>query len=308
MIRVTDVAFVRFAAPDLDEMQRFLVDFGLSPVERTAARLYARGTDPEPWVHVTEEGEAGFRGVAFDAASAEDLESASRMEGASAVEPLDGPGGGHRVRFTDPDGYSVEVVHGREPWEALPVEGAAPLNTGSERRRLGQLQRVPAGPARVKRIGHCVVRVADFATSAEWYRSRFGFRPSDEVYAGDPSNVLTAFLRCDKGQEYVDHHSFLCIGVGEVGFDHAAFEVEDFDAVMAGHDVLEQAGYEHHAGIGRHVLGSQVYDYWRDPWGHVMEHFTDGDLLNVHHETGKFDPGVALGTQWGSFGPPAPKS
>jgi hypothetical protein len=70
---------------------------------------------------------------------------------------------------------------------------------------------------------------------------------------------------------------------------------------MAGHDHLTSAGYDHHAGIGRHVLGSQIFDYWRDPWGHVLEHFTDGDLLNADYETGRHDPGTALGTAWGSF-------
>jgi hypothetical protein len=33
----------------------------------------------------------------------------------------------------------------------------------------------------------------------------------------------------------------------------------------------------------------------------VVEHFTDGDLLNDRHETGSFEPGVVLGTQWGRF-------
>ena len=148
-----------------------------------------------------------------------------------------------------------------------------------------------------------VLRVSDFRRSEAWYKSRFGFLSSDEVYLGKPENVITAFMRCDRGDDFTDHHTFLCVGVGEVGFDHAAFEVEDIDAVMAGHDHLEQAGYEHHAGIGRHVLGSQVFDYWRDPWGRVLEHFTDGDLLNVQHETALHDPAAALGTQWGKFAP-----
>ena len=39
--------------------------------------------------------------------------------------------------------------------------------------------------------------------------------------------------------------------------------------------------YEHMWGIGRHVLGSQVYDYWADPWGRVHEHWADSDRLNV---------------------------
>ncbi len=303
MIKVKDIAYVRFGAPDLEAMERFLTDFGLSVTAREADRIFARASDPAPYVHVTERGEPGFRGVAFEAGSADDLRAAAGLEGASAVEKIDAPGGGERVRFTDPDGFAVEVVYGREALAPLPVRSAAPLNRGSERRRLGRLQRVEAGPASVKRLGHAVVRVSDFRRSQDWYRSRFGFLPSDEIYIGEKDNVVTAFLRCDRGEEYTDHHTFLCIGVGEPGFDHAAFEVEDIDAVMLGHDHLKQAGYGHHAGVGRHVLGSQVFDYWRDPWGHVLEHFTDGDLLDARHETGLYDVATAIGTQWGSFAP-----
>jgi len=264
--------------------------------------LYSRGTDPSPYVHITELGEAGFRGAAFEAASVEDLVLASKIDGASAVEKIDAPGGGQRVRFTDPDGFPIEVVHGREELEPLPVRRASPLNRGSARVRKGKLQRLHKGPSQVKRIGHVVLRVGSFRNSRDWYQSRFGFVTSDEVYAGDKNNLLTAFMRCDRGEEYTDHHTLLCVGIGSPAFDHAAFEVEDIDALMVGHDHLAAANYDHHAGVGRHVLGSQVFDYWKDPWGHVLEHFTDGDLLNSSHETGLFDPGTALGTQWGKFG------
>jgi len=301
MIKVQDIAYVRFGAPDLDAMQRFGADFGLSLTARENDTLYHRGSDPSPYVHVTELGEAGFRGFALEAASAEDLVAASKLDGASPVEKIQAPGGGQRVRFTDPDGYDVEIVHGRELLEALPVPIAEGVNRGSERLRMGSVHRPPAGPSSVKRLGHVVVRVADFRRSEEWYKTRFGFLSSDEVYLGEPKNVITAFMRCDRGAEYADHHTLLCVGVGEPGFDHAAFEVEDVDALMSGHDHLVQAGYDHHAGIGRHVLGSQIFDYWCDPWGQVVEHFTDGDLLSASHETGLHDPGTALATAWGSF-------
>jgi catechol 2,3-dioxygenase-like lactoylglutathione lyase family enzyme len=301
MIKVRDIAYVRFAAPDLDAMERFASDFGLSLTARVNDTLYHRGSDPSPYVHVTELGEAGFRGLALEAASAADLITASKLDGASDVEKLEAPGGGQRVRFTDPDGYQVEIVHGRELLPALPVPTSDGVNRGTERLRKGSVHRPPAGPSSVKRLGHVVVRVADFRRSEEWYKSRFGFLTSDEVYLGDEENVITAFMRCDRGEDFADHHTLLCVGIGEPGFDHAAFEVEDVDAIMSGHDHLVKAGYDHHAGIGRHVLGSQIFDYWRDPWGHVVEHFTDGDLLSADHKTERHDPGIALGTLWGHF-------
>ena len=301
MIKVKDIAYVRFGAPDLDVMEKFTNDFGLVTTLRNEDTLYSRGTDPQPYVHIAERGEPGFRGMAFEAASFEDLTALSQMEGASDVEKLEAPGGGVRVCLTDPDGFSVEVVHGREECPPIEVRQPSPLNRGSDRQRFGTLQRLEAGPAQVKRIGHCVVRVSDFKNSRKWYSERFGFLVSDEVYIGEPDNIVTAFMRCDRGDVFVDHHTLLCVGLGEPGFDHAAFEVEDTDAVMLGHDQLKNGGYDHHAGIGRHVLGSQVFDYWKDPWGNVVEHFTDGDLLDSKAPAGRFDPGAALGTQWGSF-------
>ena len=305
MIKVKDIAYACFAAPDLDAMERFVTDFGLVVTARRDDVLYARGTDPSPYLHITERGDAGFRGVAFEAASADDLLAAAKLEGASPVEKIDAPGGGQRVRFTDPDGYAIEVVHGRELLPPLAVRSASPLNRGSDRQRLGALQRVQAGPSSVKRVGHAGLRVRDFRRSEAWYQSRFGFLSSDEVYLGAPDNVIAAFMRCDRGDVHADHHTLVCVGVGEgeVGLDHVAFEVEDFDAVMVGHEHLKQAGYEHKMGVGRHILGSQVYDYWRDPWGHVLEHFTDGDLLNDRYETGVHDPSAALGSQWGTLTP-----
>lgn len=305
MIKVRDLAYVRLSAPDLDAMQKFLTDFGLVVTHRDEDTLYARGTDPSPYVHVTERGEPAFVGLAFEAASAEDLAAAATLEGASAIEKIDAPGGGSRLRFTDPDGFAVEVVHGRERLAPLPVRSAAPLNRGSKRVRFGAFQRLPAGPSSVKRLGHAGLHVKEFRRSEAWYKSRFGLLSSDEVSLGEKENVLAAFLRCDLGDEHVDHHTVVFIGDGRSALDHVAFEVEDLDAVMLGHQHLEQAGYQHRMGVGRHVLGSQIFDYWNDPWGHMHEHFTDGDLLDARAPTGLQDLGAALANQWGPALTPA---
>jgi catechol 2,3-dioxygenase-like lactoylglutathione lyase family enzyme len=304
MIKVADIEYVRFAAPDLAKMEQFLVDFGLSRVASDDGALYMRGSGSAPWLHQTLEGDAGFRGVAFRVEDEDELQAASELDGASSIESLSEPGGGRCVRFTDPDGFSVEIVHGRAAASEVSVDRALPLNCGPERPRIGAPQRVPKGPAQIRRLGHIVLRVSNFEASSIWYRERFGFIPSDEIYLGDKENILTAFLRCDRGSIPVDHHTLLCVGLGEAGFDHIAFEVEDFDAVMAGHFHLEAAGYEHSAGVGRHLLGSQIFDYWKDPWGHTVEHFTDGDLFDSSVKANLYDPGVALGTHWGP--PPAP--
>jgi hypothetical protein len=51
--------------------------------------------------------------------------------------------------------------------------------------------------------------------------------------------------------------------------------------------------------MGRHILGSQIFDYWHDPDKLMVEHFTDGDLFDNTIEPG-WAPLTASGlSQWG---------
>lgn len=49
---------------------------------------------------------------------------------------------------------------------------------------------------------------------------------------------------------------------------------------------LKSKGYTPSWGVGRHILGSQVFDYWYMPDDFMIEHYSDGDLVNCHQETG----------------------
>ena len=91
----------------------------------------------------------------------------------------------------------------------------------------------------------------------------------------------------------------------KTGLNHLSFVVQDIDDVCIGHDYLTQCGYEHMWGIGRHVLGSQVYDYWSDPWGRTHEHWADSDRLNIRNGSNLVPAEEALVSQWG--GPPPEK-
>ncbi|MBL8773384.1 MAG: VOC family protein [Phenylobacterium sp.] len=301
MIRVEDIAYVRFRAPDLAEMAAFLADFGIA-AEMRDGRLYGRGTGPAPFLHVTEPGDAGFAAVGFRASSLADLEALAAAEGA-AVEALDGPGGGRVVRLTDPDGHAVEVVAGQGPVAELDLPSRPPWNSAAGRPRQRAVKRTGAGAAHVVRLGHCVLNVSDFRASEAWYKSRFGFITSDEIQV-TPEFALGAFLRCDRGELPTDHHTlFLLQSPAGPGFNHAAYEVADLDDLMAGHDRLKAAGRHPEWGVGRHVLGSQVFDYWRDPWGHTLEHWTDGDLFTAADGSNTATLQDLLAVQWG---PPPP--
>jgi len=302
-IKVEDVAYVRFRAPDLGAMRGFLEDFGLAVVEADARRIVARGAGAAPVSHVTELGEPGFAGVAFRAASIADLQALATAEGA-AVAPLDLPGGGKVVRLKDPDGHPVEVVAGQADAAPLPLPSAQAWNRIDAHPRLRAVKRVAAGPAHVARLGHVVLNVSDFRASEAWYKQRFGFITSDEIRMG-PDFALGAFLRCDRGATPTDHHTLFMIQSPKgPGFNHAAFEVADLDDLMLGHQALKEAGRHAEWGVGRHILGSQVFDYWRDPWGHTLEHWTDGDLFTAADGSNVATIQDLLGVQWGPAAPP----
>lgn len=298
VIRIEDIAHVRFAAPDLGEMKIFLEEFGLRCFEE-GGRLYGRGADGAPFAHVTEQGPPRFIGLGLRASSLDDLRKLAEMEGA-AIETLDAPGGGSVLRLTDPDGNLVEVVTGQKRGEATPARKETPFNSSTHRRRLRAAVRLPQGPSTVRRLGHAVLNVADFRQSESWYKRRFGFITSDEIEA-KPDVAMGAFMRCDRGDTPTDHHTlFLAQFTGKPSFNHAAFEVEGFDDLMVGHAHLRTKGRHQAWGVGRHKLGSQIFDYWKDPWGNELEHWTDGDQFTAADGSNTASIRDLLGVQWGT--------
>ena len=305
LIKVVDLAYVRYRVPDPDVMAQFLIDFGLYEHQRHGSTIYMRGSNESPYLVVIERAtEVGFIGPAFLADSREDLERVARHFDGVAVEANPGPGGGERVRIIDLDGYQIEIVHGITPVVALPTRSPLTINDSDTRKRKGSFQRTRSGPSTIKRIGHLILRVDDYDAALAWYK-QFGFLVSDEVHdPGDPARTMNGFLKCDRGNDWTDHHTLGLAVRKPKAIDHIAFEVIDIDDVVVGGLHLQQRGYKRSWGVGRHNLGSQIFDYWRDPHGFKMEHWTDGDLVNVQTEStrvpaGDFGPGGI--SQWGEM-------
>ena len=68
IIKVQDVEYLTFQAPDLTRMREFLLDFGMKDSSDTEPDvLRMRGTGDAPFLHKTKVGEAGFLGLALRA-------------------------------------------------------------------------------------------------------------------------------------------------------------------------------------------------------------------------------------------------
>ena len=307
IIKVEDIAHVRFQAPDLARMEQFLINFGLSKCETPDAsnRLYMRGLGTAPFIHVTELGEPAFLGLGVRAASLTDLQTLAVAVGVM-VEDFNGPGAGKVVRLVDPDGNAVEVIAGQTESPHQPLAEPPPWNSAHQRPRERVAKRVGLGAASVVRLGHAVLSVSDFRKSEAWYKSHFGFLTSDEIEVA-PGASLGAFMRCDRGDTPTDHHTlFIAQLPPGPGFNHAAFEVSDIDDLMRGHAHLKEIKAEPEWGVGRHFLGSQVFDYWRDPWGFTLEHWTDGDLFTSSDPARMASIEELMGVQWGAAMPTGP--
>src|SRR5699024_11102909 len=142
--------------------------------------------------------------------------------------------------------------------------------------RINSTQRPPREPARVQRLGHLVLQSTRFLEVLNWYLRHLGLIVSDFLYypGQRARGPVMGFLRCDRGTEPADHHTLPLTLGPSARYVHSAYQVSGLDALAAGGEHLRRLGYRRSWGIGRHIQGSQIFDYWRDPDGFLVEHFT----------------------------------
>lgn len=128
--------------------------------------------------------------------------------------------------------------------------------------------------------------VHDFESQINFYTKNFNLMPTNVLYIddGEKKTNVGMFAHIDRGDQLVDHHTVFLVTLPP-GHDkphphHCSFEIHDFDTQAMGHDWLTRKGYNSAWGLGRHILGSQIFDYWWDPNGFMVEHYIDGDIVN----------------------------
>ncbi|VVJ17606.1 2 [Amycolatopsis camponoti] len=304
VIKVHDLAWLEFEKPDLARAEVFARAFGFTTTLSTGHELHLRGTDPgAPCVLVREGARSKFRGPAFRAAAPGDVLRLADATGRK-VTGLPGTLGGVSVDLPDPSGLRVRVVSGTDELAALPPQDPQVLNFGHEVGRVNAAQRPPRAPARVQRLGHVVLQTTKYRQTLDWYLQHLGLIVSDFLFhpRRRGRGPVMSFIRCDRGATPADHHTLALLLGPANRYVHSAYQVADLDALAAGGEYLRERGYHHSWGIGRHIEGSQLFDYWRDPDGFMVEHYSDGDLFDNTLEPG-WAPMTASGlAQWG---PPA---
>jgi catechol 2,3-dioxygenase-like lactoylglutathione lyase family enzyme len=162
----------------------------------------------------------------------------------------------------------------------IEVGEAAPLTPGPkrafnapgmlnrpDRRSEAAIRDLVPGP---RRLGHVVFGSTDPQRSVEFYVNGLGFRVSDTL----PEAGAT-FLRCSK-----DHHNLLILPAPVPCMNHYALEMDDFDGIgLRGVEVVGEFPDASIYGMGRHVVGSNVFWYLLDPAGGMFEFFSDMDQI-----------------------------
>lgn len=299
---------MRYQHPDLAEITTFLRDFGMTIAQKAEGKRWFKGYGTDQYVYYAQEGEKKFLGGAFEVESYAELEKAAKIPGASAVQELkNAPGGGHMVTVPDPEGFPINLVYGQTPKPAGAMPEVLQTNYEVQKPRVAAFQRFKPGPAAVHKLGHYGLCVKEFPAQVEFYTRHFNFAPTDFLFVADETGSkkdVAVFLHIDVGDKYTDHHTFFMSSNPTSHVHHCSFEVHDFDSQNLGHEFLAKKGYKSVWGVGRHILGSQLFDYWWDTSGNMVEHYADGDLVNEETPVGWGEAGHESLAVWG---PECPK-
>jgi hypothetical protein len=277
-----------FEKPNLALSAEFLCDFGMTIAQHSKTELIMRGIGSDPAIYIARQGDkARYLGCVFSTDDVSDLD-VLRLQAQAQTSCIAQRWGAQGVKMHDPAGFEVHVIHGIQAVEPLPL---SPLiqpqgpNKPHQTTRLNAALRPPLLPAQVLHCSHVVLQVMDFHAGAQWYMRTLGLIPSDVQVLPDGKPNLV-FMRLDRGKSPADHHTVVIAGGIENKYMHSAYEVADLDAIGQGHQYLRAKNWRPAWGIGRHYIGSQLFDYWFDPDGHEMEHMADSDRFDDQHETG----------------------
>ena len=259
-IRVSKLGYVGFETPDVERLVEYytkVLDFALVDGAPEGAFL-TTGTDHH--CVVVTRGDTRARAV-VGYEIWEDLDSAQQRLKEAGYETQ---------RRSDVGPGTPDVLVLEEPSTGTPLH----LITAQDPSGVGGYP-----PLRPTKLGHVAAFTPALDPMQSFYQDLLGFRWSDTV--GD----FFVFLRCN-----ADHHAANFMASTKFqGMHHIAYEMRDPNHLIAMLDHLAKNNYRLHWGPGRHGPGHNLFTYHRDPDGHVIELFTQIDV--VHDEAkGYWEP------------------
>jgi catechol 2,3-dioxygenase len=279
---VTRLGHVGLVVTDLEAYAEYLVEgLGLTETRRDEGRAYfALGTRHHQ-VRITEGDAHACDGVGYDVSDGESLarfRSAVDEAGLEVVseKPYDD---------TAAEGFSFNVPQG--PTVELCV-GAAQAPDSST--YPNDFYRSRGDHIRLLKLGHVTIGTPDPAAVEKVFVDVLGFRISDRF-----PGVL-AWARCNR-----DHHSVGFAPAEAPGIHHVAYEIESFAHYERLADHLALTGRRLIWGPGRHGPGNNLFVYFDDPDGTMVEVYAN--LVQIENEDAyqptEWDDLQEVGNRWG---------
>lgn len=249
---VTALRSVEMSTPDLARSVDFYTKiWGLDFAAEADGKVFLAATGSDFHVLELKAGDhPALRKVTFRARSHEDLfdlHTRARAAGCVVLRepgPSSGPAGGQSLVVREPQGCCLEFVYG-------------------DRRKAGKVV-----PDRPERLAHVNINTADIDALSSFYHDVAGFRLTDR-------SKTMAFLRCNH-----DHHAVVLAEAPVNGLNHIAFLVPDIESVMRASGRMIDHGFPIGWGVGRHGPGDNVFAYFVDPTGVVIEY--TAEVLQVN--------------------------
>ncbi len=258
-VSISTLRSIEYSVPDLTKTSRFYEKiWKLEPVAQENGALYFRATGSEHHCVVLHMGAtAGVKKINFGAKDKKTVDAIyQRLRGlkihvSKAPTPLLTPGGGYGFSFRDPDGIAYEVASDVIQHKQSYMSNDRPF-----------------------KLSHVVINSDRISQQTEWFCDALGFKLSDQT-------EIMNFIRCSS-----DHHSIALARSNGVSLNHTAWEMPDFNALMTGVGRLRHCGFEVDWGVGRHGPGNNIFSYFREPNGLVVEYTAEVEQVGEDYKAG----------------------
>jgi len=245
---VKGLGYVALTVPEIDRSLDFYRRVAhLKVSERGSRKAFLTGGASHHWLRLEETGEPSLARLGFEVTGRAALdEIANRLDTRGipwkAANDLAGDRVTEAIRFTDPDGFEIELF---TDMVTLPV----PVDTF----------------LKMDRVLHSVWLAEDPSASGGFYRDVLGFKESDWI------ERQMVFMRA--GNKY--HHT---IGIGRDSaraglLDHFCILVDDVDDVMRARNVALRSGAKLRQDAVRHAASGSTSTYIMDPMNGICVEF-----------------------------------
>lgn len=258
-----------FAVPDVASTATFYERFGLDVrADNSGFTLRASGSD-HVWGRIHEGPRKAIGYLSFGAYEQDmpQLRKQLAERGLTLLPPPKNAVDDTGMWFQDPDGTLLEI---RVATKVSPDVKAALGATFAPPDVAGAPLRSDAEIVRPDRLSHVLVFTSDVSRAIDFYRETVGLQLSDRARDG------IGFMHGAHGS---DHHLVAFAKSDARGFHHCSWNVASVSDVGLGAMQMADAGYTRGWGMGRHVLGSNYFNYIRDPWGSYSEYSYDIDFV-----------------------------